>query len=124
MAQKNQTTAELNIPEEVRKQFPKLIELILGSQSMNNEERQYWIDVLPIMAEDQINNLRDILVNEKKQIKEADREFEERMEREKLEFDESKYREKKRKREEAETLFEKEEIEREEALLKELEGIY
>lgn len=121
---KTAVATNLNIPEEVQKQFPKLIELIIGSQSMNNEERQYWIDVLPIMAEDQINNLREILVNEKKQTKEANREFEERMEREKLEFDESKYREKKRERVEAETLFEKKEKEREEALLKELEGIY
>lgn len=124
MSKDDQTTTDLNIPEEIQKQFPKIIKLILGSQSMNNEERQYWIDVLPIMAEDQIENLREILVNEKKQSKEADREFEKRMEKERLEFDESKYIEKKRKREEAETLFEKEEREREKALLKELEGIY
>lgn len=120
---KTAVATNLNIPEEVRKQFPKLIELILGSQSMNDEERQYWIDVLPIMAEDQIENLRNILENEKGEIEETSREFEKEMEEGKLIFDEAKYREKKREREEAETRFEKEEKELEEALLKELEKL-
>ena len=134
MSEENKTTGagvqpeELSIPEEVQKKFPKLIELIKGSQSMDHEERQYWIDVLPIMTEDQISNLRGILENEKKQIEEANQEYEEGMEEEtakvKLHFDEIKYKEKKRMRLEAEKLSELEEREREKALLKELEGIY
>ena len=134
MSEENQTTGEggqsegLSIPEEVKKKFPELIELIIGSQSMNHEERQYWIDVLPIMTKDQIGNLRGILDNEKKQIEEANKEYEEGMGEEatkiKLHFDEIKYKEKKRMRLEAEKLSELEEKEREEALLKELEGIY
>lgn len=59
-------TTDLNIPTEVQEKFPDIIELIQVSQSMNKEERQYWINVLLVMSEEQIQNLRDILENEKK----------------------------------------------------------
>ena len=39
---------------------------------MNNEERQYWINILPIMTPEQLKNLEDILVNEKKQLQAID----------------------------------------------------
>ncbi len=55
---------KLNIPEEVQEQFPEIIGLIKESQSMNLEERQYWVDVLPIMTDDQIKNLRGSLEKE------------------------------------------------------------
>lgn len=35
---------------------------------MNDEERQYWINILPIMTPEQIQNLRHILDNEKTQL--------------------------------------------------------
>ena len=65
----------LTIPDDVRKNHPELIEMILGSESMNNEERQYWINILPIMTPDQIENLQGILVNEKKQLAAIDRKY-------------------------------------------------
>ena len=61
----------LNVPAETREQFTDLIPLIEKSPSMNPEEKQYWVDVLPIMTKDQVANLRDILGTEKKQITEA-----------------------------------------------------
>lgn len=73
---KKQANAKgLTIPDDVRKNHPKLIEMILGSESMNNEERQYWINILPIMTPDQIENLQGILVNEKKQLAAIDRKY-------------------------------------------------
>jgi len=128
MPEENQTTGgvqatDLNISDEVQKKFPELIEMIKGSQSMNKEERQYWIDVLMIMTEDQIDNLYSILGNEKKQIEEANRDYEENIQKEagkvKLYFDEFKYKEKKRMREESEKLHELEEEKKEQALLEE-----
>jgi len=115
---------ELNIPEEVKEQFPELVELILKSQSMNLEERQYWVDVLPIMTEKQIDNLCGILDNEQKQIEEADREYEEGVQQEARifinKFDQYKYKEKKASRVKAERMHEMEEAEREKTLLEEI----
>lgn len=115
---------ELNIPEEVKEQFPELLELILKSQSMNLEERQYWVDVLPIMTDKQIDNLRGILDNEQKQIEEADREYEEGIQEETRifinKFDQYKYKEKKEARVKAEKRHEMEEVEHEKALLEKI----
>ena len=49
----------------VKDKFPDLIDLIKQTESMNDEEREYWFQILPIMTEDQIRKFRDILVNEK-----------------------------------------------------------
>jgi len=72
---KNPPSAGLTIPEETRKKFPDLIPLILSSESMNDEERQYWINILPIMTPEQLQNLTDILQNEKKQLEEIDKKY-------------------------------------------------
>lgn len=124
------TTAQassLKITDDVRAKFPNLIAMIEKSQSMNNEERQYWIDVLPIMNEGQIDNLKNILDNEKNEIEAAEKEYEDTMQKEAgnaiARFDEIKYLEKKRARQEAEKQHELEEKEHEEDLLKELETI-
>jgi hypothetical protein len=121
----SQTNASaLNIPEDVRKKFSELIGFIQNSQSMNDEERQYWVDVLPIMSDDQIANLKSILDNEKKQMKEADRQYENDMQKEvkafSIEFDEIKYKEKKRILRQEEMKEEKNEEKNEEAILAEL----
>jgi hypothetical protein len=117
-------TTALNIPDDVRKKFAELIGLIEKSQSMNQEERQYWVDVLPIMSADQIANLKSILDNEKKQMSEADKQYESDMKKEvktiTLEFDEVKYKEKKLMREKAEKMEELEEKKDEDAVLAEL----
>jgi len=68
-------TAALQIPEDLRQKHPEIIELILGSESMNNEERQYWVNILPIMTPEQVTNLRDILLNEKRQLEAIDRKY-------------------------------------------------
>ncbi len=120
-------TAGLTIPDETKEQFPELVSMIKDSQSMNDEERQYWVDVLPIMTEEQLTNLRDILTNEKEQIEEInksyDKEIDDTIDNSMLEFDEFKYKEKKRMREEAEKMFEKEEHKREAALLEEISNM-
>ena len=58
-------SASLVIPDETKKKFPDLIKLILASESMNDEERQYWVNILPVMTPDQISSLRDILETER-----------------------------------------------------------
>lgn len=71
----------LVIPAEVQAAFGELIGLIKASESMNDEERQYWINILPIMTPEQIGNLRDILESEKSQLQAIDEKYAKEVER-------------------------------------------
>lgn len=42
---------------------------------MNDEERQYWIDILPVMTPTQVTQLKDILENEKMQLAAIDAKY-------------------------------------------------
>ena len=66
---------KFEIPETVRAQYPDLVTLILETESMNDDERRYWFQILPIMTEEQVLKLRDILANEKKQLSQLDQEY-------------------------------------------------
>lgn len=68
-------TSALAIPPDILEKFEPLIELVKASESMNNEERQYWINILGIMTPEQIRNLEEILVNEKKQLAAIDQKY-------------------------------------------------
>lgn len=63
------------VPPEVRERFPDIIDLILASESMNNTERQYWVDILPVMNEEQVQQLRTILTNERDQLAAIDAKY-------------------------------------------------
>ncbi len=68
-------SSSVQVPAELRAKYPDLIELILVSESMNDEERQYWINILPVMTEEQVKNLSGILENEKKQLAAIDQKY-------------------------------------------------
>lgn len=129
MADDNQkiTGTDLNIPEDTKTQFPELVKMTEASSSMDDKEKQYWIDVLPIMTDDQIDNLREILNNEKKQINEVNSKYNkdvEGAEKKALnQFNSEEYKEKKRIRLEAERLEEEEESGVEEDLLSALDDL-
>lgn len=63
------------IPAETQAQFPDIIGLIQQSESMNDEERQYWVNILPIMTPEQQGNLKDILANEREQLAAIDQKY-------------------------------------------------
>lgn len=67
--------SNVQVPAELTAKFPVLIELILSSESMNDEERQYWVNILPVMTDEQIKNLYGILENEKNQLAAIDRKY-------------------------------------------------
>ncbi len=69
------TQSGLVISDEVQQKFGPILELIKGSESMNDEERQYWINILPIMTPEQLKNLEDILGSEKKQLAAIDAKY-------------------------------------------------
>jgi len=56
------------VPRIIREKYPDLIKLLYETESMNDEEREYWLQIMPIMTEDQITKLRDIMVNERDQL--------------------------------------------------------
>ena len=73
--QTSSSSTDLTIPPDVQEKFGPLIELIKGSESMNQEERQYWINILLIMTTEQIKNLEEILMNEKDQLSAIDKKY-------------------------------------------------
>jgi hypothetical protein len=127
MADQANNNQALTIPEETGKRFPKLVEMVQKSSSMNQEERQYWIDVLPIMTDDQIKNLDEILTNEQKQLARAEEDYSKQVNEKTApiakKFDVTKVKEKKRILTAAEKKSEKQEQKEEENILKKLEEI-
>ena len=73
--------AAVQIPDDLRQKFPELIGLILKSENMNDEERQYWVNILPVMTPEQVQNLRDILTNEREQLAAIDRKYSKEIEK-------------------------------------------
>ena len=49
--------SKFDIPETVKQQYPDLIPLILQTESMTDDERQYWFQILPIMTDEQVKKL-------------------------------------------------------------------
>lgn len=76
-----EASAKYIVPALVREKFPDLIKLIYETESMNEEEREYWLQIMPIMSEEQIVKFRDILVNEKEQLSKLDKEYDQEMQR-------------------------------------------
>jgi len=68
--------AKFNIPAVVKDHFPALIPLIIETESMDDEERDYWFQMIPIMTDEQIDKLKEILVSEKEQLAALDTEYE------------------------------------------------
>lgn len=68
-------TEGFDIPASIKEKQPELIELILGTKSMNDKEKQYWFHILPVMKEDQVEKLKKILINEKQKLAEIDKKY-------------------------------------------------
>ncbi len=73
--QQTGTQTTVIIAPDLEERFPDLIDLIMKSESMNNGERQYWIDILPVMSTEQITQLREILQNEREQLAAIDAKY-------------------------------------------------
>lgn len=56
------------IPKKIKKKYPELVQLILHTESMDDAERQYWLDLLPSMKPEQIQKLYDILKTEQQKL--------------------------------------------------------
>lgn len=115
------------IPKLVREKFPDIVKLIYETESMNDEEREYWMQIMPIMSEDQIVKFREILVNEKEQLAKLDKEYEAEMQKSAkpaaLVIDEAKLKEKMQAIKTQEAAQEEQEKTDEQKLLQQLEDV-
>jgi hypothetical protein len=118
--------SRFDIPDSVRKKYPDLLELILITKSMDDKERQYWFHILPVMNDEQVKKLRDILENEKQKLAEIDEKYGSKNTNKKppvKEMKEGIIQEKIDKVKEAEKVHLEEEAEKEAELLKQLEEL-
>ena len=72
------TIWDFNIPDETRKKFKKYIDLIIKSATIESkDQKQYWIDALPTMTSEQLDNLLVILNEEKQELEKIENEYNE-----------------------------------------------
>jgi hypothetical protein len=70
---------KFTIPIEFIEQMPALIILVLQSKSMNDPaEKQSWFNLLPLMTDEQIAKLNDILTREKEKLAEIEKKYEDK----------------------------------------------
>lgn len=67
--------SQIVVSDFVKKNYPDLIPMLLGSESMTDNERQYWLSLLPIMTKEQVDKLRNILLDEKKQLADLEHQY-------------------------------------------------
>ncbi len=65
------------IPDIIQQKYPELVQLLLYSESIDNNEKQYWFDILPSMTDPQIDRLFDILMTERRQLEELNMKYQE-----------------------------------------------
>lgn len=70
---------KFTIPDAFLTTMPDLIILVLNSKSMDNaEEKQSRFNLLPMMNQEQIDKLRDILTREKQKLAEIEQKYEQK----------------------------------------------
>jgi len=67
------------IPIEFIGKMPQLVILLLNSRSMSEaSEKQSWFNLLPLMTDEQIAKLNDILTREKQKLEEIEKKYEDK----------------------------------------------
>ncbi len=69
------TLQDFRIPEALLKNDVELVDYIMRSESMKDEERQYWFNLTEVMNAQQVEKLRDILSRERKKLAEIDAKY-------------------------------------------------
>lgn len=72
MAQIQKDNVDFQVNDEIQAKYPDLIKLIIATESMDNDERQYWFDIMPSMTDEQIDRLYDILDTERKKLEDLE----------------------------------------------------
>lgn len=115
---------KFTIPEKVKTDYPDIIKLVIETASMNDDERQYWFQIIPIMTEEQVDKFRGILITEKDQLSKLDKEYEAEIkdlnQKHLVEWQAFESKEKRRKLQEEEQKTQQEETQKQEELLQNL----
>lgn len=61
---------KVSVPKEIQEEYKELVNLILNAESMSNVEKEHWVNVLPSMNDEQKEELKKILEEEKRAIEE------------------------------------------------------
>ncbi len=77
MAEIKQNGTSFKISDETLARYKELIDLVLETESMDDEERQYWFDIMPSMTDTQIDRLYNILETEKKELQKLEVRYQE-----------------------------------------------
>ena len=72
MADIKQNWKTFTITDELHAKYPELVKLILDTESMDDDERQYWFDIMPSMTDSQVDRLFNILETEKSKLEELE----------------------------------------------------
>ena len=72
MAELKQNWNTFQIDDEILAKYDELVKMILATESMDDDERQYWFDIMPSMTEEQIDRLYNILDTERKKLQELE----------------------------------------------------
>jgi len=62
------------VSEELMGTYPELIQMLFDSEAVGFEEKKYWLQLLPLMSEDHVQKLRNILQSERAQARETEEE--------------------------------------------------
>lgn len=78
-AELHEKAMEFTIPIEFLEKMSSLVILILNSRSMSEaSEKQSWFNLLPLMTDQQITKLNDILTREKQKLEEIEKKYEDK----------------------------------------------
>lgn len=116
---------DYSVPKVVQDKYPELVDLIKKTESMTKEERDYWFQILPIMTEDQVARLRNILEEEAAQLAKLDEDYQSELgklnKKHMEEWDEMERQQARDARQAEEAKVEQEEASAEEAILDQLD---
>ncbi len=75
MAELKQNWKTFVIADETLAEYKELIDLIVATDSMDDDERQYWFDIMPSMTDEQVDRLYSILDTEKKKLEKLEEKY-------------------------------------------------
>ena len=77
MAQIVHNNFTFTILDEIHVKYDELVKLVLGSESIDNNEKQYWFDIMPSMNDNQVDRLFNILETERRKLEELELKYQE-----------------------------------------------
>ena len=86
----HQVATSYNIPDDMLQTNADLVVLVLESKSITEQkEKQSWFDLYPLMNQEQIDKLRDILTREKEKLAEIEAKYQARQEEIKRKYEQT-----------------------------------